>query len=310
MKVLLTGATGFLGGPVHRALAAAGHEVVAATRRPVTGMHVRLVGDLGPDTDWSDALADCDAVVHLAARAHVMDETAADPLATFRRVNRDGTLRLAEQAAAAGIRRFLFMSSIKVNGESTPPDHPFRADDPAAPADPYGVAKAEAEQGLAAVAARTGMGIVVLRPPLVHGPGAKGNLATMMRMLAKGWPLPLGAIANRRSLIGADNLADAVAFLLNHPARGTFLISDGAPVSTPELFRLVAGGLGVRARLLPVPPGLLRLAGWATGKRAAIDRLLGSLVVDDAPLQALGWAPRTTLAAGLTAMAQAFRKNR
>lgn len=307
MRVMVTGATGFVGGPVCRTLLARGHRVVAAMRRDIDlpGIETHRVDALGPETDWSAALAGCDAVIHLAARAHVMAESEADPLAVFRKANRDGTSRLAEQAAAAGIRRFVFVSSIKVNGEATPRDRPFRADDPPAPVDPYGIAKAEAEAALAAIASRTGMSASIIRPPLVHGPGAKGNLAAMMRILAKGWPLPLAMIDNRRSLVGAANLADVVAFVLEHGAAGTFLVRDGEDVSTPDLLRRVAAGMGRRALLLPVPPALLRAGGALLGKRAAIDRLLGSLVVDDSPLRALGWAPPVSLDAGLAAMAAA-----
>ncbi|CAA7621661.1 NAD-dependent epimerase/dehydratase family protein [Magnetospirillum sp. UT-4] len=306
MRVLVTGATGFVGPAICRALAARGHQVVAAARRPVPDLETRLVGDLGPDTQWSAALEGCEAVVHLAARAHVMDESEADPLAVFRRINCDGTLRLAEQAEAAGVRRFLFMSSIKVNGEATAPGRPFRADDPPAPVDPYGIAKAEAEAGLAALGGS--MAVVILRPPLVHGPGAKGNLAALMRVLARGWPLPLGAVDNRRSLVGLDNLADAAGFLLDSDATGPVLVRDGEDVSTSQLMRLLAAGLGVRPRLLPVPPALLRLGGAGLGRGAAVARLLGSLTVDDAPLRALGWQPPLSLAAGLARMTAVFRE--
>lgn len=298
MRVLVTGGTGFVGRVACRVLAARGHQVVAPDRRQV--------GELGPDTDWRPFLAGCDAVLHLAARAHVMDETAADPLALFLRVNRDGTLRLAEQARKSGVARFLFVSSIKVNGEATPLDRPFRADDPPAPADPYGLAKAEAEEGLRAL----GLSLTVIRPPLVHGPGAKGNLAALMRVVVKGLPLPLGRVDNRRSLVGVDNLAECLAFLLERRAEGTFLVKDFEDVSTPQLIRLAARGLGRPARLLPVPPALLRLGGAVLGRAVAIDRLLGSLVVDDSPLRALGWAPPVTLTDGLARMAAAYRGNR
>jgi nucleoside-diphosphate-sugar epimerase len=310
MKVLVTGATGFVGGPVLRALAAHGHDIVAAIRRPAAlAVETRLVGDLGPDTDWRAALAGCDAVIHLAARAHVMHDDAGDPLALFRRINRDGAERLALQAAEAGIRRMVFVSTIKVNGEATPPDRPFRAEDRPAPQDPYGIAKAEAEDRLRDVAARTGLELVIVRPPLVHGPGAKGNLAVLLKVLSKRLPLPLGAVTNRRSLVGVANLADALAFLVTAPiAGGTFLIRDGMDVSTAELLRLIGKGLDRPACLLPVPPTWLRATGHLLGKAAAIDRLLGSLVVDDTPLRQLGWTPPVSLADGLAAMAASHRR--
>lgn len=310
MRVLVTGATGFLGGPVCQALMARGHQVVAAIRRDTVlpaGIAAHRVGDLGPDADWSAALAGCQAIVHLAARAHVMDETESDPLAVFRRVNRDGTVRLGEQAAAAGVGHFLFVSSIKVNGEATILERPFRADDTPAPVDPYGIAKAEAEAGLGRIATRTGMALTIVRPPLVHGPGAKGNLAALIRIVAKGWPLPLGAIANRRSLVGIDNLADSLAFLTDRGAGGTFLIRDDEDVSTPQLLRLLAEGLGRPARLIAVPPSLLILGGRLTGRSATINRLLGSLIVDDSPLRQLGWTPPHSLRDGVRRMAAAWR---
>ena len=309
MKILVTGASGFVGVPTCRRLLAAGHQVVAAVRRDdcflPLGIEARRVAPLGPDTDWRDVLAGCDAVVHLAARAHVMKDRVADRLTLFRRVNRDGAVCLAEQAAACGVKRFVFVSSIKVNGEVTPKDRPFRADDPPAPVDPYGVSKAEAEVALADVANRTGLSLAVVRPPLVHGPGAKGNLVALLKVLRLGLPLPLGAVDNRRSLVGVDNLADALAFLVERDTQGCFLVRDGDDISTAQLIRLLADGMGISARLVPVPPVLLRLAGTVTGKRAAMDRLIGSLVVDDAPLRALGWVPPFGLRDGLRMMAAA-----
>jgi nucleoside-diphosphate-sugar epimerase len=316
MKVLVTGASGFVGAAAVHALAAAGHQVVAAVRRdvalPASVCPVR-VADLGPHTDWTEALEGVEAVVHLAARAHVMDETEADPAAVFRRVNRDGTARLAEEAATAGVRRLVFVSSIKVNGEATQPGRPFRADDAAAPEDPYGVAKAEAEAALAAIAARTGLELVVVRPPLVHGPGAKGNLALLGRAVARGIPLPLGLVDNRRSLVGLANLADLLRVCVEHPAAPghTFLVRDGEDLSTPELIRRMARAMGRPARLLPVPPALLRLAGSLTGKGAAVARLLGSLQVDDQPTRAvLGWTPPVGLDHGLAEMAASLDRGR
>lgn len=309
MNILVTGASGFVGGPVCRRLLADGHQVVAAVRRDDAflplGVEARRVGALGPDTDWRGALRGCDAVIHLAARAHVMRDRAADPLALFRAVNRDGAVRLTEQAVAAGIGRMVFVSSIKVNGEATPPDRPFRGDDLPAPQDAYGLSKAEAEAGLVGIAARTGLSLAVVRPPLVHGPGAKGNLAALMGVLARGLPLPLGAIANRRSLVGVDNLADALAFLVGRSEQGRFLVRDGEDISTPELIRRLAGLLGKPACLPPVPVVLLRLAAGLVGKSAAVARLTGSLVVDDGPLRSLGWVPPRSLDQGLADMVAA-----
>lgn len=303
MRILVTGADGFVGSAMVGHLRGLGHQVTGGVRRQA-GSGLMAVGDIGPDTDWRPALQGAEAVVHLANRAHVMNETAADPLTVFRHVNRDGTLRLAEQAAAAGVRRLVFVSSIKVNGESTAPDRPFTAADIPAPEDAYGLSKAEAERGLLDL---TGLEVVVVRPPLIHGPGVKGNLRTLMRMVAKGLPLPLGLVDNRRSLIGLDNLVDLLTLCLDAPGASgrIWLARDGEDLSTPELIRRMARALGRPARLLPVPPVLLRLAGGLTGKGAAVGRLLGSLQVDDSATRTeLGWTPPLGIDEGLAAMAR------
>lgn len=306
MRILVTGATGFLGGPVCAALLARGHQVVAAVRHAPAGLdptiETRVVGDIDGNTDWGAALSGIDVVLHLAGRAHVMRETVADPLTAFRAVNRDGTLALGRASVAAGVKRLVFVSSIKVNGEGTAPGAAYHDGDVPAPQDAYGLSKLEGEQGLKAL---SGLETVIVRPPLIHGPGAKGNLASLMKVIRKGVPLPLDCIHNRRSLVGAENLADALAFLADTPpaAGGTFLVRDGEDISTPELIRRLAAAMGRPARLLPVPMALLRLAGAALGKRAAVDRLTGSLVVDDAPLRLLGWRPIRSLDDGLRAMA-------
>ena len=305
MKVLVTGASGFMGGPVCRALVAAGHQVSGAVRRETPlPEHVRpiRVSELSAETDWRTALDGQEVVVHLAARAHVMDETESDPLALFRRVNRDGAIRLAEQAAAADIRRLIFISTVKAQGES---GHLTPADSPA-PKDPYGIAKWEAEQALAGIAARTGLELVVIRPPLVHGPGAKGNLASLMRLLRRRLPLPLASIRNRRSLVGVANLADLIRVCLDHPAASgrTLLVRDGEDVSTADLLRRLGTALGCPALLLPFPPGLLAAIARLLGKGAMADRLLDSLTVDDsATRSSLSWQPPQTLDQGLAAMA-------
>jgi nucleoside-diphosphate-sugar epimerase len=258
------------------------------------------VGDIGPDTDRRAARAGVRCVVHLAARAHVMSESASDPLAEYRRANVEATLRLARQAAAAGVRRLVFMSSIKVNGEAS--ERPYTEADAPRPEDAYGISKWETEQALAALAAATGLEVVVLRPPLVYGPGVKGNFLRLMRLVARGTPLPLASIANRRSLVYVGNLADAVIAALDapHAAGRTYLAADGEDVSTPGLIRAIADALGTRARLLPCPATLLTLGAALTGRRAEAERLTGSLQVDATRLtRELGWRPRTTLAQGL-----------
>jgi len=303
MKIAIVGAGGFVGRTLVARLTADGHDVVPIVRTPRGMAGERRVEDIGPDTDWSGLLGDAEAVVHLAARVHVMDDRAADPITLYRRVNVEGTLNLARQAAAAGVRRFLFLSSIKVNGEASAPGRPFRADDPPRPEDPYGISKWEAEDGLAAIRRQTAMEIVVVRPPLVHGPGVAGNFAALMRALRRGLPLPLGkAGGNRRSLVGIDNLADFIALALAHPAAAgrVLLVADGEDLSTRDLLRRLAAAMGRKARLLPVPLSLLRLGARLVGKRAAADRLLGDLQVDIGESRdLLGWSPPLSVDEGL-----------
>lgn len=298
-RVLVTGANGFVGRAACLRLRADGLAVVAAIRQPDGSIGAVPVGDIDGDTDWTSALADVHSVLHLAARVHVMNERSADPLAEFRRVNVQGTLRLAQQAVQAGVKRLVYVSSVKVNGEQTEPGRPFTATNVPAPVDPYGISKFEAEQGLRALAQATGLELVIVRPPLVYGPGVGGNFARMVRWLRRGVPLPLGlATANRRSLVALDNLVDLLATCLVHPAAAgeTFLVSDGEDLSTTELIRRLATALDLRARLLPVPPVILQAAASALGRVELAQRLLGSLQVDTAATQrVLQWEPVLTV---------------
>ncbi|CAN7327394.1 SDR family oxidoreductase [Variovorax paradoxus] len=302
-RTLITGATGFVGqAVVRRILADPSHEVVAPSRRAAAWDDERVrplcVPDFVTFDRWGDALADVDSVVHCAARVHVMNDEAIDPLTEFRRVNVQGTLTLASQAAAAGVRRFVFISSVKVNGESTRAGSPFTAEQVPAPQDAYGISKQEAEEGLRELSQTTSMEIVVIRPPLVYGPGVKANFASMTRWLRRGVPLPLGAIVNQRSLVALDNLVDLVALALVHPnaAGQTFMVSDGEDVSTTELLHRTAAALGKRARLLPVPMSWLEMAAAVLGKRAVAQRLCGSLQVDiSKTCELLGWRPPVSL---------------
>jgi len=298
MKVLVTGATGFTGPTVCATLLAHGFQVVAALRpgrAAPPGTDPKFIADIGPETDWSNALLGVDAVVHLAARAHIMDETAADPAGLYTRINRDGCLNLATQAEG---RRFIFISSIKVNGEVTDTDRPYTAFDTPNPVDPYGISKLEAEQGLKQ---RPTLPWTILRPTLIHGPGVKGNLARIKNLLKRRIPIPLGAVRNQRSLIGLNNLADAICFCLSHDQTigNTFMLRDDENISVPDLFRRIGHTQGTPALLLPVPVSVLRLAGRLTGKQATIHRLTGSLTVDDRPLRDLGWKQPLTLDQGL-----------
>jgi nucleoside-diphosphate-sugar epimerase len=267
------------------------------------------VGELGPDTDWTPALDGVDVVVHTAARVHVMHETSADPLAEFRRANVDGTMALARQAAAAGVRRLVFLSSIKVNGEGTIPGRPYRADDVPAPMDPYGVSKHEAEQALLALGRLGPMSVTIIRPVLVYGPGVKGNFLSMLRWVKRGVPLPFGAINNRRSLVALDNLVDLIVTCLEHPAAANqvFLVSDGEDVSTSTLLRKLGRALERPARLIPVPPAIFAAAASAAGKGAVARRLLGSLQVDAEPTRKLlSWRPPVSLDQAMAVTAKDF----
>ena len=289
-SILVTGSSGFVG----KALC----EEICKENVPATPVSRAWQA---PES-IADSLRQCSAVVHLAARVHVMRDAAQDPLNEYRRTNVQGTLNLARHAAAAGVRRFVFISSVKVNGESTAVGHCFRPDDVPAPQDPYGISKMEAEQGLRQIAAETGMEVVIVRPPLVYGPGVKANFAALMRAVQRGWPLPFGAVHNQRSLVALGNLVDFIITCTAHPAAAnqTFLISDGKDLSTTALVRGMAQAARVPARLLPVPVPLLRLAGRVLGKADTIDRLCGNLQVDSSKARdLLGWVPPVSVEEGL-----------
>ena len=307
-KLLVTGATGFVGRRVCK-FAEKIFSVRPAMRNSGNTADGIAVGDITPKTDWSRALEGVDGVVHLAARVHVMDDSEKDPLVAFRRVNVDGTVNLARQAARAGVKRFVFVSSVKVNGEATFPGQAFTPEDPAAPQDPYAISKQEAEDELHRLAAETGLEVVIIRPPLVYGPGVKANFLRLMKAVYKGFPLPLGLVRNKRSLVAIDNLVDLIITCVKHPAAAgqTFLVSDGQDLSTPELIRKLAYAMGRPARLLPVPPGLLRLGGKVTGKTAEVERLIGSLQVNIGhTCDALEWRPPVSVDEALLETGQDF----
>lgn len=306
----MTGANGFVGSVLCRKLADVGYSPRAAmrvaSRLPPDTPDFTVLGDIGRGADLTNVLNGVAAVVHLAARVHMMDESAADPLKEYRRVNVDGTRALACAAAKQGVRRMVFVSSVKVNGESTSA-RPFTEEDPPHPQDPYAVSKWEAEEALRSVAAKTGLEIVIVRPPLVYGPGVRANFLRLVSLAARGIPLPLPDIKNQRSLVGVENLADFLIQCVSHSgaANETFLLSDGEDVSTRELIVRLSLALGRSARFLPVPEFAVRLAARLAGKEAAADRLFGSLVVNSAKArQKLGWTPPLTLDSGLAATAR------
>jgi len=311
-QVLITGANGFVSSALYPALGAAGYAVRRAVRHIGDGDRPNPetipIGEIDGSTNWTEALRDVEFVVHLAARAHVLRETAVDSLAAYRRINVEGTKRLAEQAATAGVRRLVFLSSVKVNGERTS-GRPYRGDDTPRPEDAYGVSKWEAEQALRAVERERRLEIAILRPPLVYGQGVKGNFLRLMKLVARGWPLPLTSVYNQRSIIYVGNLVDAIVACIREPSAAgqTYLVSDGTDVSTPELVSCIARALGVSPRLFPFPPSLLTLAATLVGKREEARRLLGSLQVDSSRIRReLGWRPRYTMEEGLAETARWF----
>jgi len=306
MRILVTGSSGFVARALIPVLVSRAHEPTAVARRPEDMSHLGcnsfVVGNIDGTTNWSTELRGIDAVIHLAARVHVMRESVDDPLAKFRRVNTEGTLNLARQAASVGVRRFVYLSSIKVNGESTAPNRPFTLDSSTEPKDPYGISKYEAELGLRTLARETEMQVVIIRPTLVYGKSAKGNFKSLITLVASGLPLPLGSINNQRSLVGIDNLVDFIITCLEHPATAneTFLVSDGEDLSTPDLIRRMARAMNRPARLLPAPVWALKGGALLLGKGDAVQRLCGNLQVDISKSHTLlGWVPPVSVDEGL-----------
>ena len=273
---------------------------------------IEVVGDINPHTNWTDALVGVDVVIHLAARVHIMNDVALDPLEEYRNANTLATIHLAQEAAKAGVKRFIYLSSIKVNGEETSPGQSYSEDSAPAPIDPYGVSKWEAELGLEKVCTQTGMQFVIIRPPLVYGPGVKANFQKLMGLVAKGLPLPLGAVHNQRSMLALDNLVSFIAEVTTNPlaANQRFLLSDGKDVSTTQLLKLLAKGMGKSIWLLPVPAFILKAAAQMFGASAAADRLLGSLRIDSSKARRLlQWQPPLSAEEGITIAAKAYLKN-
>lgn len=316
MNVLVTGATGFVGRHLCTWLLAEGWKVrgpLLVSEQPsalIAGVEPVVVEPLGTQTPWNHALTGIDTIIHLAARVHIMDDPSADPLKEFRAVNTEGTRRLAEEAVAAGVKRLVFISSIKVNGEESAT--PYTEDTPAQPMDPYGISKWEAEQVLRRIEAEAGLQVVVIRPTLVYGPGVKGNFINMMKAVRRGIPLPLASVRNKRSLIYVGNLVAALAICAEHPdaAGKTYLVSDGEDVSTPELIRRTASALDLPARLVPFPLSLMRLGGRFAGRSDSLNRLTGSLTVDSSKIRhELSWNPPFSMEKGLRETAKWFLTN-
>ncbi|HET7834029.1 MAG TPA: SDR family oxidoreductase [Gallionella sp.] len=307
---LVTGASGFVGRHLCGEIIKRGWQAKAALRTQDLLQNTCdsvIVGQIDGQTDWNEALRDIDVVVHLAARVHVMRDDAIDPLSEFRRTNVAGTAHLARCAAVAGVKRLLYVSSIKVNGESTSDDAKFTEAGVPSPQDAYGISKMEAEQALHGIAHETGMEVVIVRPPLVYGAGVKGNFAQLLKVLAKGIPLPLASVHNLRSMIYVDNLVDALIICAtNHIAAGqTYLVSDDEDISTPDLLRQLGAMMGFPARLFHCPASFLKLAGRLTGKSDQIERLSGSLQIDSSKIRReLDWTPPYSLRQGLRATAE------
>ena len=303
--VLVTGASGFVGQALCYQVVSQGFTVCASVRKYQeyqASVEPVVISEITAETDWARALSRVDVVVHLAARVHVMRDTEVDPITAFRTVNVDGTLNLARQAVKAGCKRFLFVSSIGVNGSQTQIGQPFSEVDQASPHNAYALSKWEAEQGLMRLADETGLEVVIIRPPLVYGYNAPGNFGSLMRAVQRGWPLPLGAVHNQRSLVALDSLVDFIVTCITHPqaANQTFLVSDGQDLSTAELVRGMAQAAGVPARLLPVPVWALRAGASLLGKGDAVQRLCGNLQVDMSKARSLlGWVPPVSVEEGL-----------
>ncbi len=313
-SILVTGANGFVGRAVCAALIHKGHTVRAALRNParfaIAGCEVAKVPSIEADADWSEALHGITTVIHLVARVHVMQDENSNPLEAFRSVNTAGAEHLARAAAASGVKRLVYVSTIKVNGESTSRGNKFRELDVPAPQDSYGVSKCEAELALWRVAQETGLEVVIVRPSLVYGAGVKGNFIQMLNVLAKRIPLPLASVCNQRSLVYVENLSDALIACSTHPAAAgqIYLVSDGEDVSTPGLLRQLGDAIGCPARLFPCPSALLKWAGALTGRSAQVDRLMDSLQVDSGKIRReLNWTPPYSLQQGLQATAEWYR---
>lgn len=303
VNIFITGITGFVGSAVAKEAMARGIHVKGQASRPTNLLSCNVTSlYIDRKTDWSDCFSNIDCVVHCAARVHQMDDDSASPLDQYREVNTLGTLNLARQAAASGVKRFVFISSIKVNGEYTSANQPFIEEVTYPPVDPYGLSKFEAEEQLMKLAKETDMEVVIIRPPLIYGPGVKANFLSMMNWVYKKLPLPLGRIHNRRSLVFVDNLVDLILTTLSHPlaANQTFLVSDGHDVSVTQLLQTIAHDMNVRSTLLPIPQSILYISLSLLGKKNVAQKLVGSLQIDISKTkERLGWTPKYSFTVGV-----------
>lgn len=313
MKILLTGGTGFVGSSLVKLLLEKGYFVTAAVRKSSRNLSSRIeqvtTGDIQKSTDWTGALENIDVVIHLAARVHILSDVEDNALEIFRLENTESTLNLARQSSNAGVGRFIFLSSIKVNGEETEVGKRFKFDDKYIPTDPYGLSKFEAEEGLKCIAKQTSMEVVIIRPPLVYGEGVKANFLSMIRFVYRGSPLPLALIENKRSLVSIDNLTNLIEICINHPnaANETFLVSDDEDLSTPELLIRLGAALGKPPRLFPFPQKWLSIILFVLGQGSISKRLIGSLQVDvEKTKSMLGWRPPVSVDQALAKTATAW----
>ena len=314
-RFLITGANGFVGKSVVRMLRCKGSYVRAAVRDRRSGNaiadevgDVAIVGEIGPDTDWRNALAGVNVIIHLAARAHVMNELEREPLGEFRRVNTAGTLRLAQQAVGH-VQRFVFVSSIGINGDQTT-GQAFTENSPPAPSQPYAISKYEAEQALLDLASKTGLQLVIVRPTLVYGPNNPGNVLRLLRLVGARIPLPFGALRNKKCLVYVENLASALLICATDPkaANRTYIVDDGTAISTPELLRTLGNMLDIHVRLFPFPIYMLRFVARTTGQLGALDKMTRSLYVDSSRIRGeLNWKPQFTMLQGLTKTVEWFK---
>ena len=312
-RILITGATGFVGNRLLAMLKDKGHECRAAIRRPSSAVDVPVesivVGNIDAHTDWTQAVNDVDVIVHLAARVHIMNDQAENPLVEFRKINLDGTRSLAEAAASAGVKRFVYISTIKVNGEATT-NQPFTSQDDPSPSDPYAIAKWEAEKALQEISRETGLEVVVVRPTLVYGPGVKANFLNLIKLVRKRIPLPLAGIKNKRSMVALDNLADLIISCCEHPAAPghVFLAADDTPLSTAELIAKIARAFELRSPAFYFPPAIMAWLSRLLGKQAVWNRLAGSLAVDNSEARkVMDWTPITTMDEELKRIADSMK---